>query len=139
MNKAKSLLDNINGVPFIEAVDNDEDDEKKIPAEVEGDDFSDLSYDDTNTEKEDKPDEFTQSVLDILKHSKDPDEDFDADQLAEGMKVEAEHTDNKWVQKAIAKAHLAEHPEYYKALAAMEEELKKKEKESKAEEDELDV
>lgn len=137
MSKAKSLLENINGVPFVEAEEDDS--PKKNADHIEGDDFSDLSYAE-DTEKEDKPDDFTQSVLDILKHSSDPDEDFDAEQLEAGIKVETEHTSNKWIQKAIAKAHLAEYPDYYKALAAMEEELKKrKDSNQEKEEDELDV
>lgn len=57
---------------------------------------------------------------DQLKHGSDPDSDFDPDQLAAGVEVEKEHTDDIAFSKAIAKAHLAELPDYYTRLAAME-------------------
>lgn len=49
------------------------------------------------------------------------DSDFDPDALAEGVKVEMEHTDDKNVAKEIARDHLAEDPAYYKKLKKMEE------------------
>ena len=51
-----------------------------------------------------------------FKHGNDPDKDFDAEQLAAGIKVEKEHTDNELIAKAIAKSHLAENKSYYKLL-----------------------
>jgi hypothetical protein len=52
-----------------------------------------------------------------FKHGQDPDEDFDAEQLAAGIKVEHEHTDNEDIAKAIAKSHLSENPKYYILLS----------------------
>lgn len=49
-----------------------------------------------------------------------PDSDFDPAQLARGMKVEMEHTNNKAIAREIAKDHLTEDPEYYVKLAKME-------------------
>lgn len=51
-----------------------------------------------------------------FKHGEDPDKDFDEEQLAAGIKVEKEHTDNELIAKAISKSHLSENPEYYKKL-----------------------
>jgi hypothetical protein len=142
MGKAQILLEKLGGVKEAGNNIDKEDKEKGIvpinePVEDEksGDDFSDLHPDEEGDKKEeDKPDEFTQSVLDVLKHAKDKDEDFDQDQLAAGIKVEGEHTDNKWIAAAIAKSHLVEFPTYYVALAKMEIELKaEKEKGDKKE------
>jgi len=55
-----------------------------------------------------------------------PDSDFDAEQLAEGLKHEMEHTKDRAVAKEIAKDHLAESPKYYEGLEKMEEGLKGK-------------
>ena len=61
-----------------------------------------------------------------LKHGDVPDEKFDAEQLAMGVKVEMEeHTDDPELAKQIAKAHLAEIPDYYTRLAKMEADAKK--------------
>ncbi|MFA5392763.1 MAG: DUF5661 family protein, partial [Candidatus Paceibacterota bacterium] len=51
--------------------------------------------------------------------------DFDQDQLAKGAKVEMEHTDDPTLAKEIAADHLDEFPNYYDALADMENKLKK--------------
>lgn len=51
-----------------------------------------------------------------------PDSDFDPKQLAMGVKVEQEHTQNKALAKEIAKDHLAEIPDYYTKLIKMEKE-----------------
>jgi len=139
MNKSRDLLESLGKV--LEDDDKKEDDKDLVPInepEPAGDDFSDLNVSDDNNDKKEKgdePDEFTVSVLKIFKHSEDPDEEFDPDQLAAGIKVEAEHTDNKWIQKAVAKAHLAEYKEYYLALAKMEAELKNDKKDTSSEED----
>lgn len=52
---------------------------------------------------------------DVVLDGKDtrPDSDYDPDQLAAGIKVEMEHTDNRDVAKAIAKTHLDESKDYY--------------------------
>lgn len=55
-----------------------------------------------------------------FKHGLDPDSKFNAAQLARGVEVEMEHTDDLEVSKAIAKAHLSELPDYYTRLDAME-------------------
>jgi hypothetical protein len=55
-----------------------------------------------------------------LKHGNDPDDKYDAKQLKRGIEVEKEHIDNPVVSKMIAKAHLAEIPDYYTRLDKME-------------------
>lgn len=52
----------------------------------------------------------------------EPDDVFDAEQLAAGIKVEMEHTADPAIAKAIAKAHLCELPDYYSRLEQMEKE-----------------
>lgn len=47
-------------------------------------------------------------------------EDFDADALAEGTRHELEHTDDHDVAQEIAMDHLAERPDYYERLEAVE-------------------
>jgi hypothetical protein len=59
-----------------------------------------------------------------LKKSDAPDDQFDAEQLAMGIEVEKEHTDDPEIAKAIAKAHLSEIKDYYTRLAKMESEAK---------------
>ena len=46
--------------------------------------------------------------------------DADAKELAMGMKVEMEHTNNKTLAKRISLDHLAEIPDYYTRLKKME-------------------
>lgn len=46
-------------------------------------------------------------------------------QIEIGMKVEAEHTKNKIMQKKIAMDHLKENPFYYEYLLKMESKMKK--------------
>lgn len=58
-----------------------------------------------------------------LKHGNDDDSKFDAGELSDGIEIEKEHSDNPAVAKMIAKAHLAEFPNYYTALKQMEQEL----------------
>jgi hypothetical protein len=47
-------------------------------------------------------------------------EDFDAEQLKNGTKVEMEHTTNRWMAREIAMDHLVEDPHYYVKLKRME-------------------
>lgn len=54
-----------------------------------------------------------------------PDGDFDAEDLAEGVRVESEHTDDPAVAKEIAKDHLTEDPDYYRKLRSIEKALKR--------------
>ena len=56
----------------------------------------------------------------IGKHNDVPDEDFNPDQLAMGIEIEKEHTDNEDIATAIAKDHLSESPDYYIKLKAIE-------------------
>ena len=56
----------------------------------------------------------------VFKHGLDPDRLFRPDQLKAGERVEREHTDDPQLTKQIAKAHLAEMPDYYTKLAKME-------------------
>ena len=52
-----------------------------------------------------------------------PDSDFDSGQLQNGIEVEYEHTKDKSLAKEIAKDHLVESPDYYRALDKMERSL----------------
>jgi len=56
----------------------------------------------------------------MFKHGMDSDRLFRKDQLRAGEIVEREHTDDPQITKQIAKAHLAEIPDYYTKLAKME-------------------
>lgn len=49
-----------------------------------------------------------------------PDSQFDKAELAKGIKIEKEHTNNPAVAKEITKDHLTEHDMYYEALPPME-------------------
>ena len=48
------------------------------------------------------------------------DSDFNPKQIADGVKIEAEHTPNPKIRKEIAKDHLTEMPDYYTKLKQME-------------------
>lgn len=50
---------------------------------------------------------------------------YDPEQLAMGVKVEMEHTDDPAIARRIAMDHLAEFPDYYTRLAKMEHEAEK--------------
>lgn len=52
----------------------------------------------------------------LSKSVNEPDDKYDADQLARGIEVELEHTDNKDLAKMIAKDHLNECSGYYDML-----------------------
>ena len=52
---------------------------------------------------------------------------YDPDQLAKGIKIEKEHTDDPKVAEKIAKDHLDEIPDYYTRLEKMEKGAKKDE------------
>ena len=56
----------------------------------------------------------------IGKHNDIPDEEFDAKELAMGIEIEMEHTDDAEIAKAIAKDHLKELSDYYTRLKKME-------------------
>lgn len=60
-----------------------------------------------------------------FKHGKDADSKFNPEQLKMGIETEKEHTDCEEVAKEIAKAHLAEIPDYYTRLKEMEKVAKK--------------
>lgn len=125
MSKSKGLLDLFNG--GIKEDYKPEDDKDLVQLnEPDEDDFSDLNtdVDDVKKEDESEPDEFTKSVMAVMKHADAPDEEFDPVELARGTEVEKEHFDNVFLAKAVAKAHLKEFPTYYEALAKMEDELK---------------
>ena len=68
-----------------------------------------------------KMDKITE-LVNLLKHSQDPDSDFDEGQLKKGIEVESEHTNHPDIAKAIAKAHLKSCPKYYDYLLNMEKE-----------------
>ncbi len=55
----------------------------------------------------------TNIIQEIGKHNNVPDSEFDPEQLAIGIKIEMEHTDNEEEAKSIAKDHLAEDENYY--------------------------
>ena len=63
--------------------------------------------------------------LSIDKPDKREDMDYDSYWLAQGIKVEMEHTTNTEIAKEIAKDHLDEFPDYYQALKRMENGLRK--------------
>ena len=76
-----------------------------------------------------EPDEFEAKIYSILgailgtgksKDEKFTEKDADAKELAMGIKVEMEHTNNKTISKRIALDHLAEIPDYYTRLKKME-------------------
>ena len=58
----------------------------------------------------------------VGKHTETPDSKFDPKELAAGIKIEMEHTDNPAIAKSIAKDHLSEIPDYYTRLIKMEKE-----------------
>jgi hypothetical protein len=60
----------------------------------------------------------------VGKHNDTPDDQFDADELAKGIQIEMEHTDDEVLAKSIAKDHLAEIKDYYTRLLKMEAEAK---------------
>ncbi len=60
------------------------------------------------------------NLLKKFKHVNDPDEKFDSKQLEMGVKIEHEHTNDSYLAKIIAKAHLSELPDYYTKLKEME-------------------
>ena len=62
-----------------------------------------------------------------IKINETPDSEFDAKELALGIKTEMEHTDDKEEAKSIARDHLLEIPDYYTRLLKMEKELKENE------------
>jgi hypothetical protein len=64
--------------------------------------------------------ELLASFLKKFKHEELPDEKFNKDELEQGVKIEQEHTDNAYIAKMIAKAHLLEIPDYYTRLKKME-------------------
>ncbi len=59
-------------------------------------------------------------TMDAGKHVDSPDSDFDPMELAKGIQVELEHTDDIEEAKQIAKDHLSEIKDYYSRLADME-------------------
>jgi hypothetical protein len=69
------------------------------------------------------------------KHEQDKDENFDEVQLAKGVKIEKEHTDDPYIAKIIAKAHLAEIPDYYDRLEKMEKEAEASNSETERKDD----
>lgn len=62
----------------------------------------------------------------LFKWIDEPDESFDPEQLQIGIEVEKEHTDNEFIAKMIAKAHLKECADYYKMLKKVEDLCKSK-------------
>ena len=66
----------------------------------------------------------TKPEIPVGKHNDWPDSKFDPKELAMGIEVEKEHTDDTSITKLIAKDHLAEIPDYYTRLKKMEDEAK---------------
>ena len=96
---------------FEEAIDNgDKEEMKRWFREI----MSNVTFDTTDT-----PDE-----LPIGKHNDVPGNQFDADELAKGIQIEMEHTDDEILALAIAKDHLSEIKDYYTRLIKMEAEAK---------------
>lgn len=61
-----------------------------------------------------------------LKKGNVPDSHFNRKQLKIGMRVESEHSNDPFITKQIAKAHLTESPKYYFYLNKMEHCMKQK-------------
>lgn len=81
------------------------------------------------------------NATNILKGGRGDDlteDDVDPKELAMGMKVEMEHTDDEDVAKEIALDHLAEDPEYYTKLKTIHKNNPKIEEEEEEEEEEED-
>jgi hypothetical protein len=68
--------------------------------------------------------------LPVGKHNDVSDDQFDANELAMGIKIESEHTDDLDIAKAIAKDHLMEDKSYYTHLKEMENKYKTKDAET---------
>lgn len=66
-----------------------------------------------------------ESLSPLGKHKDVSDDKFDSEELARGIEVELEHTDDKNIAKEVAKDHLTELPNYYTLLDKMEAEGKK--------------
>jgi len=62
----------------------------------------------------------------VGKHNDVPDDKFDQKELAMGIKIEHEHTNEDEIAKRIAKDHLSEIPDYYTRLEKMESEAEGK-------------
>ena len=72
--------------------------------------------------------ETTDEVETVGKHNDIPDSEFDPEELAKGIEIEKEHTDDIELAKAIAKDHLREKGQenYYSYLLVMEKLMGKK-------------
>ena len=72
------------------------------------------------------PDEMEQHIYAILRSflsgglSQGKEVEVDSDELAMGIKVEAEHTDEPALQEKIARDHLTEDQKYYSKLKTIE-------------------
>jgi hypothetical protein len=64
-------------------------------------------------------------INDIGKHNNIPDSEFDPEELALGIKIEMEHTDNPAIALSITKDHLSEFEKYNTMLVDMENQAKK--------------
>lgn len=64
----------------------------------------------------------------IAKDNEFTEKDADPSELARGIEVELEHTNDKKLSKKIALDHLAEIPDYYTRLQKMESEAKQETK-----------
>lgn len=71
-------------------------------------------------------DKKSKDSISIGKHNDISDDQFDANELAMGIKVEMEHTDDPDIAKSIAKDHIKELKNYYTLLLKMEKEAKGK-------------
>ena len=68
---------------------------------------------------------FQKAMIEAAGKDTRPDQDYEPADLSEGIRVEMEHTDDENVAKMIAKDHLDEFAEYYRALKKMENSLRK--------------
>lgn len=98
-----------------ETNDGDDQDDDGMSFEPKGDEVEQLAQD-----KEQVGDTLPGGLAD----DKSPHE-FDPEQISMGIKVEMEHTDDPMTALEIAMDHLAEFPDYYTRLDAMEKEAKK--------------
>jgi hypothetical protein len=128
--KSENELSEDDIIKFLKEHPNPEDDEVHKFAESKGmevDDVEEIFYKLAT--------KFVNGGNKELKHGNDEDGKFDGEQLKKGIEVEKEHTDNEEMAKQIAKAHLAEIPDYYTRLNKMEEEAKNIKKEDMSKKD----
>ena len=125
--RAEDLKEEV--LDFFEAHPNPSDDDLHDWADDEGYDveeieeivYSLLSERLDSDSEEDYDEESDEEIEGGLADGEDP-EDYDLDQLLQGIEVEFEHTDDPEIALEIVMDHLEEKNDYYDSLSKMEEE-----------------